>query len=672
MLSRIPPFFLRHRWFLLLLALFVVLRLLAAASSLLSFDDEDGFTMSSVVQLLGEQRWPWHAYQISDWEGGSLVVVLLAVPWYLLFGHSLFALQITGVTVGALTLMALYLLCRQSHGPRAAHLACLLYVCFPGPVLQYNLVAHGFHPDSVMLQLLFLWMLSRALRSGKTCRYLGCGLLGGFAIYFAYISALCVVAGSLALVWLLWRRQRRAGLGRLLPYAAGLALGLMPLVGYNLATGFAGLGMEYNVVTSEGSRNFVDYLLPVNFSEHLTFFLDNGLDAAIYFSNYTFRGDHVLTVLNLGYWAAALAALLLLGWRRRVVATSTDLAILGTTLLTAYLFCTSRHPVGVQHMVHLLVLQLPSVAARALFLWDRDSRLVRVALAGGLCLFVGLGLAEGISLIKPARLGISLSVDGRNDSQFYQQQKIKLLKRNLRSRHEVIDRMFLSQPMERARVGFLDESRVDRHVLFAARFADILAKVMTRNPRGTLFAPLQQEGSWARFRRALLGSRRSPGYFTKAGFLVGSGLVRRAHKSSETERDARVQTRETVGAIHELIHRQDPGRRLAFLAGVGYGLPHHELENLLRAGRFNAAEARTIAWGQGRAVGLVPLMSAPRPQCGAHVDPRYRDAFIQGIGAGLRCQMLGKLPAMVARRICPARRAAFRRGWDHTHCRKSR
>ena len=96
-----------HRTFLLLLAAFLLLRLLQISSSLVSFDDEDGFTMSAVAQLFGEKSWPWYAYQISDWEGGSLVIVLLTIPWYLLLGPSLFALQAAGLSVAALTLVGL-------------------------------------------------------------------------------------------------------------------------------------------------------------------------------------------------------------------------------------------------------------------------------------------------------------------------------------------------------------------------------------------------------------------------------------------------------------------------------------------------------------------------------------------------------------------------------------
>ena len=657
-----------------LLAAFLILRLLQVSSSLVSFDDEDGFTMSAVVQLFGDRQWPWYAYQISDWEGGSLVIVLLTIPWYLLLGSSLFALQAAGVTVAALTMLGLYLLCCQSHGRRVAHLACLLYACFPGPVLQYSMVAHGFHPDSVMLQLLFLWMLARALdTAGSRRHYLLAGIFGGLAVYYAYVSAITVLAGSVVLCGRLFGRR---ALAPLLPYAAGLVLGVIPLLAYNLATGFAGIGMDYDADTSEYGRTFFDYINPDALGHRLAFFQREGLDALRYFSNYYHRVDHALSAFNLLYWAAALVALALPFLRRRRFALSTtDLAVTGTALLTAYIFCTAAHPLRPQHVAPILVLLLPALAARAVALWDWQGgltcpKVLRLVLLAGLCVFMGLGLAESLSLLRPGLLGISLSVDGRSDPQFYQQMKLKSQIRGLRAQYESMDRAFLDLPLERARVIGADETYLDHHVYQNSRFTGITARVLSRDPAGTLFNTFTAKGAWRRFLNQLRRPNQPARIYASAGFLVASqALTDPQNRLPEGEPAPRM--RQLARQIRRLAKGLSARRRRAMLQGVGFGLAEPEVAAFISQGGWSPAEAQTIARGHGRSVGLVRLMLAPRQLCGQELPATYRAAYMRGVGAGTGCRTVGSLPARVVRRVCPVLRGALRHGWVNSPCRKA-
>lgn len=646
----------RHRRFLGLLALFLVLRLLMALSSVVSLDDEDGFTMSAVVELLGDGSWPWYAYQISDWENGSLLVVLLAVPWYLLLGHSLLALQLTGITVGAVTLTALYMLCRRAFGVRVALLASLLYVCFPAPVMTYNLVAHGFHPDSVALQLLFLWSMCRALDVGRARDYLLCGALGGLAVYFAYISVFCVAGGALALALTLWRRR---SLVRLAPFVAGLALGVAPLVAYNLATSFAGVGMSYNTAHGDlGDGTFLGYLVLFGLENRLEIFWNHGLLAFFHFSNYGARDDHLLTVLNVGYWQAALVAMgaaLVAAARRRRLPHAVDLTLLGATLMTLYVFMVSGHPLGVQHTVPLLVLHLPSVTARGFALWDHGGRAARVALACALCAFLGLGLSEGLSLIVPGRLGISQYVDGRNHSQFYQQQRLKRRKRNRPTAD--LDRYMLALPLERARVS-QDPGRLDPHVLYYTTNLGPLFTALTAD-KGESRPPAEV---WARFLEGLAVRGRSPAYFARAGFLLGTGMVVPPGTPEDNV------GRDVLKTARALTKKRGKAHRVAMLRGLGFGTLRPEMKDHLKWQPWPRAATAQIVFGHGRAHGLLRLMNREEPLCGDWIPAAHRDIYMRGVGAGLRCNMVGELPQMVLRRICARRQAAFKQGWSAARC----
>ena len=665
------PFLSRHRTFLCLLGLFLVLRLLQVSSSLVSFDDEDGFTMSAVAQLFGDGQWPWYAYQISDWEGGSLVIVLLTIPFYLLLGPSLFALQAAGVLVAAMTMTGLYLLCRHSYGRHEAHLASLLYACFPGPLLQYSMVAHGFHPDSAMLQVLFLWTLTRALDgpgAPSARRYLLAGVLGGLAVYYAYIAAITVAAGSLVLGW---RLLRRRAFSPLLPYAAGLALGVAPLLAYNLATGFTGVGMDIDADTSQYGRTFFDYVNPEALGHRLAFFYREGADAVLYFSNYNNRGDLALTGFNLLYWAAALFALALPFARRRSFATTTtDLAVCGAALLTTYVFCTAAHPLGPQHVAPILVLLIPPLAARAVALWDGGGRAIRAALLTGLCYFAGFGLAEGLSLVRPGLLGVSLHVDGRSDPQFYQQMKLKSQIRGAKAQYAAMDRAFLALPLERARVRGADETYLDHRVYQNSKFTGITVRILTRDPAGTLFNPLTEEGAWQR----LMETVRRPGQpaqvYAHAGFLLASRALADPALPRRDGDDPGPRMRRLRQVIGGLIGRLSLRQRRALLQGVGFGLAEPELGALLTPKSWSMADARLIALGHGRAVGLVRLLLSNETLCGREVPAAYREFYAMGVGAGLGCRVIGSLPDVVTERVCPALRSAVALGYKTSPCRK--
>ena len=220
----------------LLVLAFILLRLLIASSTVISFDDEDGFNITAAWEMLKPaSTLTYPMFQMSDAEGGSLITALLLVPLVLLLGPSLFALHLVGLLYSTAALLGLYLVCRRAFSAAVARLACLLYIFFPGPLLHYSVTAHGFHPDSVTFQLFFIWLLLLALERGRPALTFMAGLLGGACTYFAYISALTVL--PFAAIFSLQMVRRRGIWRGLMPVGvlvAGLAVGVLPLVIYNL------------------------------------------------------------------------------------------------------------------------------------------------------------------------------------------------------------------------------------------------------------------------------------------------------------------------------------------------------------------------------------------------------------------------------------------------------
>ena len=61
------------------LCIYLVFRVAQILGATASFDDEDGWTLAAAWELLHGKSWPYQAYQLSDWECGTRLVVWLAL-----------------------------------------------------------------------------------------------------------------------------------------------------------------------------------------------------------------------------------------------------------------------------------------------------------------------------------------------------------------------------------------------------------------------------------------------------------------------------------------------------------------------------------------------------------------------------------------------------------------
>ena len=245
--------------------------------------------------------------------------------------------------------------------------------------------------------------------------------------------------------------------------------------------------------------------------------------------------------------------------------------------------------------------------------------------------------------------------------------KLKSRVRGLDAQYAAMDRMFLALPLERTRLLGADEMFVDHRVYQNSKFAGITARILTRDPVGTLFNPLTEKGAWGR----LLETLRRPGQpahvLASAGFLVASRMLARANQPPDA-RDPASGLRRLAGTIRPLTRGLSPALRRALLEGVGFGLADHEVAPFVAQG-WSRADARLIARGRGRSVDHVRLLRSPEQLCGQDIPAAHRAAYAEGVGAGLGCRLLGSLPGRVERRVCPALQGALRRGWQRSPCR---
>ncbi len=651
----------RRRALPLLLLLLLGLRLPQALSARGHFDNEEGFTLTAAYELLHDPAWPYQAYQLSDTEGGSLVTVLLCLPFCALLGPSLLALKLTALTITCATLCGLFLLCREAFGLRAAAAACLIYVLFPSPIYAYSLTAHGFHPDAMALQAFFLWGLCVCYARGATPRRaFGVGVLGGASVYFAYISAMAVLAGVGAWLWLRARGRARHRLPWL-ALAAGGCVGLLPWLAYNALNDFRGLSTYHGRVT--------DYILsPLPLATQAQHFAHKTLDYLVHFSRLSIDADPAErdysrsdflpipyhAVHDLVFWAVALPALLspllrpvlarLAGRRAGAdvpaappggapppAAALYERAALLLVLLTVGVFFTSGHPVYPWHMVPMLVVLITVTAAR-LTRMLRSGRRARVVLAAALLLgAVSYGVCYNLRDIHPGWMGVSAALDGRNYPERYR--RLEELAKTLRrpDLQRSLPRLFEAVPHHMARFEL------------AWPAPNIEALLRSEAPMGVLSRLLTDTAGAG---QGFVGRR-----------VAARALATMLHRDPARR-----------GAVVAFLRVQRPGVASALLEEVGALLGPASYPALsLALAELPAVErrrwSRRLALGMGRGADLLKTPSGAERCDAAPLPAELWGPFFQGLGWSTAQRLVTPAtPGAFSRHVCPSRQGDFLRG----------
>jgi len=199
---------------------------------------EESYRWVVAHELLTRPALPFLEYQADHYQGGSLVMSLLTVPFFALFGESIRTLKMSALAVSAGTLTMLFIVGRRFFGRPVGVLVGLAYLAGPPLVAFWGLAVMGFHGESVLFSLvqiyLFLGILTGRRRGFPAWAALG--LVSGLGLWFCYTTALSLAACGLT--WLLLRGMPRWR--DLLWAALGGLLGLVPWLIYNLRYAFQG------------------------------------------------------------------------------------------------------------------------------------------------------------------------------------------------------------------------------------------------------------------------------------------------------------------------------------------------------------------------------------------------------------------------------------------------
>lgn len=135
---------------------------------------------------------PVSMYQYEHYAGGSMVVGLVAAPFFKLFGPTYFSLKLAPLLFSLCLLITLLLLTRKWFGSPAWIILGVLYLFAPAFFIERSLVAYGNHMEVGLfyaLSLACLYFTSKPAQSAwikNPVAFFAFGLTCGFGVFFDY------------------------------------------------------------------------------------------------------------------------------------------------------------------------------------------------------------------------------------------------------------------------------------------------------------------------------------------------------------------------------------------------------------------------------------------------------------------------------------------------------
>jgi 4-amino-4-deoxy-L-arabinose transferase-like glycosyltransferase len=215
-------------------------------------DAEDLVRGTLAHDLIHGLKVPFWEYLADYYSGGSVVVGPMAVPFFLLFGSTLFALRLVAILFSLAVLLVWYAFVARNFDRRAALVTALFFVLPPPVYLEWSSRTMGFHTESMLFSGLAFLLLFEMLRrdDGRMRWPLALGLTLGFGSWFCYTT---LVSVAIVLAWWWWHDHRFAGRRSFALFLLSFALGIAPWIPANLSQHFRGLeflsdGLRYQYV----------------------------------------------------------------------------------------------------------------------------------------------------------------------------------------------------------------------------------------------------------------------------------------------------------------------------------------------------------------------------------------------------------------------------------------
>jgi len=244
--------------FWLLLLLFIIFRLAILLTSIDKlYNSEELYRGAIAKDILEGLSIPFFDYSYTEYEGGSLVIGVLAAPFFYFFGQSYFSLKLATFLISILIFILWYKFLEKTFGRSEAVLAGFLMTFSPPAYTKISLTSWGNHFESNLFSiaaLSVLYMILSSINAEKNkedCNFpqeksgiffhFILGAIVGFGIYFSYTFLITLVI--LLLIWFILDKKFLFNKSFIL-FACGFFAGFSPGIYFNLTHNFAGLKIK--------------------------------------------------------------------------------------------------------------------------------------------------------------------------------------------------------------------------------------------------------------------------------------------------------------------------------------------------------------------------------------------------------------------------------------------
>ncbi|RMF92454.1 MAG: hypothetical protein D6734_12220, partial [Candidatus Schekmanbacteria bacterium] len=257
--------------FFVLLAAFLIFRLLILFTSFDElYDSEELYRGAIANEIIEGRSLPLLDYLYTDYEGGSLIIGICAVPFFFLFGKSYLSLKMATFLISALIFSLWYWIFNKYFNLYSAVVFSLLML-FPVPsLLKISLTSWGNHFESALFSTFIIFFILKAIYEDNTKRqnlYTAfAGISFGFGTFFSY--SLLPQAAAIFISLLLLRY--RFLLKKFYLLVLSSLIGFLPGIYFNLTHNFAGFrikGKSLNQIIAPttpkggGNNRFINFII---------------------------------------------------------------------------------------------------------------------------------------------------------------------------------------------------------------------------------------------------------------------------------------------------------------------------------------------------------------------------------------------------------------------------
>lgn len=244
-----------------LVALFLIIRLAILFASIDKIHFEEELFRGNIArELIAGPILPLFDYQRSEYEGGSLVMGVLAVPFFLLFGQTVFSLKLVALFFSVAIFIAWYIFLDKFFNRGVAILTGLLWIFSPPVYTKWGLFTCGAYYELNLFTILAVYIFYQIFFiQERRWLFALLGAVCGFALFFSYMFS--VMLAVILLSWFTFDKKFIFTRGFLL-FAVFFLLGFSPWIYFNLTHHFEGLIVADRPVLSWfGFSSFSGYLL---------------------------------------------------------------------------------------------------------------------------------------------------------------------------------------------------------------------------------------------------------------------------------------------------------------------------------------------------------------------------------------------------------------------------